>query len=156
MLPVIALFLALFAAQAPAPPGPPPTEPPTAPTSAQTAPAKPPCRNPDADGRYRIGCGVSAPQLTQRVEEKFPAGATAKNLRGGVTVSLMVDAEGNPADVHISHSMIDQVDKSSRAFQQQLEDNMVDAVKQYRFKPAMFQGKPVPVELNVELNFTAF
>ena len=152
----IALWLVLFAAQAPTPAAPPPAEPPTIPPPTQSAPAKPPCRNPDASGKYHIGCGVSLPELIDNVEPKFPAGSSAKDLRGGVVVSLMVDAEGNPADVHISHSMVDKGDKSSRAFQQQFEDHMVDAVKQYKFKPATFQGKPVPVELNVELAFTAF
>ena len=32
----------------------------------------------------------------------------------------------------------------------------VEAVKQYKFKPAMENGKPVLVELNVEVNFQIF
>src|SRR5665213_4339129 len=34
-----------------------------------------------------------------------------------------------------------------------LDEKAVEAVKQYRFKPAMEGGKPVPVELNIEVNF---
>lgn len=112
---------------------PPPTEPLTTPASAQSAPAKPPCHNPDASGKYRIGCGVSAPGLIHKVEPQFPAGSSAKDLRSGAAVSLVVDAEGNPTNVHLSHSMVDKVDRSSRARQQQLEDNVLEAVKQYRF-----------------------
>jgi protein TonB len=37
-----------------------------------------------------------------------------------------------------------------------LDEKAVEAVKQYRFKPAMEGGKPVPVELNVEVNFQIF
>jgi protein TonB len=37
-----------------------------------------------------------------------------------------------------------------------LDDNAIKAVQQYRFKPAMEGGKPVPVELNVEVNFQIF
>jgi hypothetical protein len=29
----------------------------------------------------------------------------------------------------------------------------VDAIEQYRFKPAMLLGKPVPVHVNIEVNF---
>jgi len=32
----------------------------------------------------------------------------------------------------------------------------VEAVKQYRFKPAMEGGKPVTVEMNVEVGFQIF
>jgi hypothetical protein len=34
-----------------------------------------------------------------------------------------------------------------------LDEKAVEAVKRYRFKPAMLQGKPVPVEVNIEVNF---
>jgi hypothetical protein len=34
-----------------------------------------------------------------------------------------------------------------------LDEKAVQAVKQYRFKPAMENEKPVPVELKVEVNF---
>ena len=37
-----------------------------------------------------------------------------------------------------------------------LDDKAVEAVKQYKFKPAMENGKPVLVELNVEVNFQIF
>jgi protein TonB len=34
-----------------------------------------------------------------------------------------------------------------------LDEKAVDAVKQYKFKPAMEGDKPVPVEVNLEVNF---
>jgi protein TonB len=37
-----------------------------------------------------------------------------------------------------------------------LDENAVAAVKQYRFKPATENGKPVAVYLNVEVNFEIF
>jgi protein TonB len=37
-----------------------------------------------------------------------------------------------------------------------LDEKAKEAVQQYRFKPAMENGKPVPVELNVEVNFQIF
>jgi protein TonB len=37
-----------------------------------------------------------------------------------------------------------------------LDGKAVDAVKLYRFKPALEAGKPVAVELNVEVNFQIF
>jgi protein TonB len=37
-----------------------------------------------------------------------------------------------------------------------LDEKAVEAVKQYRFKPAMENGKPVAVEMNVEVLFEIF
>ena len=37
-----------------------------------------------------------------------------------------------------------------------LDEKAVEAVKQYKFKPAMEGGKPVTVELNIEVNFQIF
>ena len=37
-----------------------------------------------------------------------------------------------------------------------LDEKAVAAVKQYRFKPAMENGKPVTVEMNVEVTFQIF
>jgi len=52
--------------------------------------------------------------------------------------------------------MVGKVNKSARSAQQLLEDDMVNAVRQYKFKPATFQGKPVPVDLDVEINIDVF
>jgi protein TonB len=34
-----------------------------------------------------------------------------------------------------------------------LDEKAVEAVRQYKFKPSMYQGKPVPVEITIEVNF---
>jgi periplasmic protein TonB len=57
-------------------------------------------------------------------------------------VSLIVDAQGNPQRVQVL-----------RPLGKGLDEKAVAAVRQYRFKPATLQGKPVAVELNIEVNF---
>jgi protein TonB len=37
-----------------------------------------------------------------------------------------------------------------------LDQKAIEAVKQYRFKPAHENGKPVAVQLNVEVDFRIF
>jgi protein TonB len=37
-----------------------------------------------------------------------------------------------------------------------LDEKALEAVREYRFKPAMQNGKPVKVEMNVEVNFQIF
>jgi hypothetical protein len=51
-------------------------------------------------------------------------------------------------DIKLSTPEANQRSKSER--------KVVEAVKQHKFKPAMENGKPVLVELNVEVNFQTF
>ena len=59
-------------------------------------------------------------------------------------------------DIHVVRSSADRIDKVHRAVALSLDQAAIDAVKKYRFEPATYQGKPVPVELYVEVNFEIF
>lgn len=37
-----------------------------------------------------------------------------------------------------------------------LDEKAVDVVRQYRFKPGMYEGKAVPVAITIEVNFQIF
>ena len=94
----------------------------------------------------KIGNGVSTPQLIHQVYPEFSAEARdEKNLNETVLVNLIVNQQGLPESVHVI-----------RAVGMGLDAQAVKAVTQYRFKPAMENGKPVPVMLNVEVNFQKF
>ena len=62
-----------------------------------------------------------------------------------MTVNLIVDEKGNPKNVRVV-----------RGAGMGLDQKAVDAVKQYKFKAAMEGGRPVAVELNIEVNFQIF
>ena len=64
---------------------------------------------------------------------------------GAVTVNLVVDTSGRPQKVHIV-----------RGVGMGLDQKALEAVRQYRFKPAMENGHPVPVQVNVEVQFQIF
>ena len=96
-------------------------------------------------GPRRIGGGVSAPQLIYSVEPEFSEEARKAKVAGNVLVNLWVDQNGNPSHVHVI-----------RGVGMGLDEKAVEAVRQYRFKPALENGKPVLVELNVEVNFQIF
>ncbi len=96
-------------------------------------------------GPRRIGGGVSAPILIYSVEPEFSEEARKAKVAGNVLVNLYVDQNGNPSHVHVI-----------RGVGMGLDEKAVEAVKQYKFKPAMENGKPVLVELNVEVNFQIF
>lgn len=96
-------------------------------------------------GPRRIGGGVSAPVLIYSVEPEFSEEARKAKVAGNVLVNLWVDTSGNPSHVRVI-----------RGVGMGLDEKAKEAVMQYKFKPAMENGKPVLVELNVEVNFQIF
>jgi protein TonB len=96
-------------------------------------------------GPKRIGGGVSAPVLLYSPDPEFSEEARKAKFMGIVTVNLWVDEKGNPQHVRIL-----------RGVGMGLDEKALEAVKLYKFKPAMEGGKPVLVELNVEVNFQIF
>jgi len=101
--------------------------------------------NGTGSGLRKIGGGVSSPVVLYAPEPEFSEEARKAKFMGVVLVNLIVDSQGHPQNVHVL-----------RGVGMGLDGKAVDAVKQYRFKPAMENGKPVPVELNVEVNFQIF
>jgi periplasmic protein TonB len=96
-------------------------------------------------GPRRIGGGVSAPILIYSFEPEFSEEARKAKVAGNVLVNLWVDTQGNPSHVRVI-----------RGVGMGLDEKALEAVRQYRFKPAMENGHPVLVELNVEVNFQIF
>jgi protein TonB len=119
----------------------------------QAASAEP---NPDASGKYHLGAGVTAPKLLFAPDPEFTDEARHKRVEGVTVVSLTVDASGNPQDVRVARSMAEDVNKKFKHAAMGLDQNAVEAVKQYRFQPGQFQGKPVPVEIQVSVNFRIY
>jgi TonB family protein len=58
---------------------------------------------------------------------------------------LIVDAEGNPRDIRVL-----------RGLGFGLDAKAIDAVRQWRFAPAKKDGKPVNVQVNVEVAFRLY
>jgi TonB family protein len=96
-------------------------------------------------GVMKVGGGVSAPQLIYSVEPEFSDEARRAKYQGLCVVSLIVDAQGNPQHI-----------QTARALGMGLDEKAIEAVKQYKFKPAYYHGHPVAVMLNVEVNFNIY
>jgi protein TonB len=78
-------------------------------------------------------------------DPEFSEEARKAKFSGNVVVSLIVDANGKPRNVHVL-----------RGVGMGLDQKAVEAVQQYKFKPALQNGKAVAVYLNVEVNFQIF
>ena len=96
-------------------------------------------------GVYHVGGGVSPPTVISSVDPEYSDEARRAKYTGIVVVSLIVDTQGNPQHVSVV-----------RRLGMGLDEKAVEAVRQYKFKPAMYQGHAVPVEVNIEVNFQIY
>lgn len=96
-------------------------------------------------GVYQVGGSVRPPVAIFTPDPEFSEEARKAKFSGNVVVSLIVDANGKPRNVH-----------ALRGVGMGLDEKAVEAVQQYKFKPALKDGKPVAVYLNVEVNFQIF
>lgn len=96
-------------------------------------------------GLHHVGGSVSKPVVLYSVEPEFSEEARKAKVSGDVMVYLWVDEQGLPSHVRVVQGI-----------GMGLDERAVDAVKQYRFKPAMENGKPVTVEMYVLVDFHIF
>jgi periplasmic protein TonB len=96
-------------------------------------------------GIMSVGGGVSAPQLIHSVQPEFTDEARQQKYQGAVEIQLIVDSNGNPENIQIVKHL-----------GMGLDQKAIDAVRQYKFHPAMYQGHPVPVRLVVDVDFHLF
>src|SRR3984957_12331562 len=97
-------------------------------------------------GVYQVGGGISAPTVIHSVEAEFSDEARRAKYQGVCMVSLIVDAQGNPQNIHVA-----------RALGMGLDEKAIEAIKQYKFKPAMKDGKTaVPVMITIEVDFRLY
>ena len=84
------------------------------------------------------------PKLIYDKDPVHPAKAMAdkKTLNGTCVVAMTIDEEGVPTDLHIVKSLRADYDQSA-----------LEAVREWRFKPAQRNGKPVATNVKTEIHF---
>ena len=94
---------------------------------------------PDKDGIYRVGGGVPPPQRADT--PRYPEEAKAAGIEGVVLAEVVVNAEGIVAEAKIVRSV------------PMLDEAALETVKQWRFRPSVVNGQPVPTRIVVTINF---
>lgn len=89
--------------------------------------------------------GVSAPVPLNTSVAAFTDAARRAHIQGICLIQLIVNTQGLPESPRVIRSIDPGLDR-----------NALQAVMQYRFKPAMKDGQPVPVMITVEVNFRLF
>jgi TonB family protein len=91
---------------------------------------------------FKVGGNVRPPTVVQRVEPHYPEEARDERIQGTVVLGIVVRVDGDVEGVRVVRSLDPRLDESA-----------VEAMKQWKFRPAMRDDTPVAVSLNVEVNF---
>jgi TonB family protein len=86
--------------------------------------------------------GVSMPKCQHGPDPEYPQEARKKKYEGVVVLMVVVTLAGKATDI--------QVIKSPGMG---LDEKAIEAVRKWRFKPAMKDGKPVNVKMPIEITF---
>lgn len=86
-----------------------------------------------------------APRLIYAPDPRFSEAARAAKTSGVVVVDLIVDTSGMPRNVRVIRTLGHGLDEVAK-----------DAVAQYRFVPARYQGQIVPAEIQIEVNLRPY
>jgi TonB family protein len=106
----------------------------------QSGGARPPSGTP-VPAVVAVGAGT-APVAISRTPPEYTDEARKAKWQGSVVLQVLVDENGVPKDIKIV-----------RALGMGLDQKAIEAVQQWRFKPMLLNGKPVPVSTNIEVNF---
>ncbi|MEP7305570.1 MAG: TonB family protein [Acidobacteriota bacterium] len=96
-------------------------------------------------GTYRLGSGVTTPQLVREVKPQYTSDAMRAKIQGEVWVECVIKADGSVGDVQVIRSL-------DSTFG--LDQEAIKAVRQWRFRPGTLKGEPVPVTVQVAVSFT--
>jgi len=93
-------------------------------------------------GPYRPGSGVEPPRLLKEVRAQYSDAARRANLEGEVELEIVIRRDGSVGDV-----------KVLRGLGMGLNEQAIQAVRQWRFAPARLKGTPVDVIVEVAVEF---
>ena len=141
------------AQNAPPPPPPPPPPPGTvggrrggASQDGNAPPPPPPPPPPQQSGNsapIRVGGDVAQSNIVYKVNPQYPPEARQARIEGVVVLSVQIAKDGTISDVKI-------ISASSPL----LIPGVVDAVRQWVYKPTLLNGEPVEVITTVTINFS--
>jgi protein TonB len=93
-------------------------------------------------GVFKVGGGISAPQPVSTPDPEYTDEARTAKRQGVCTLWLIVDAAGRPHDIRVVHGLGFGLDAKA-----------MEAVQRWRFDPALKDGKPVTVQISIEVEF---
>jgi TonB family protein len=97
--------------------------------------------SPQAEGPGERSAASADGSLLHRVEPEYPEAARQQNIQGSVILDVHIGADGAVQEVRVASGPPPLAQAAS------------DAVKQWKFKPRLSNGRPVEMQTRVTLNF---
>jgi TonB family protein len=89
--------------------------------------------------------GVTLPRVVREVKPVYTAAAMQAKIQGTVWMTAVVLENGDVGEVAVVKSLDQEYG---------LDQQAIDATRQWKFEPGTREGKPVPVEITIEMTFT--
>jgi TonB family protein len=93
-------------------------------------------------GVYRVGNGVSAPHIVEHPDPAYTEEARAAKLQGTVLLQVVVQPDGTAGQIQVLRSLDAGLDQKA-----------AEAVGKWKFQPGVKDGRAVPVQATIEVNF---
>ena len=87
--------------------------------------------------------GIVLPSVLKEVKPSYAPGAMERKVQGSVWMAVVVLDTGDVGDVRVTKSL-----------DAELDEKAIEAATQWKFKPGTKDGKPVAVEVTLEMTFT--
>ena len=88
---------------------------------------------------------ATPPRAIYSPAPEYSSQARKAGYQGVCTLVLIVEADGRPTHIRVSSSL-----------GMGLDEKAIEAVKRWRFAPALKDGKPVPVQITIEISFHTY
>ncbi len=112
------------------------------PQTAQSCNTDAPGQNDDNAVLYTNGKKVTPARLINKVPPVYPSKAKDQRVQGTVTFSAFINASGEIEELRLKSAPL------------LLYSAAADAVRKWRYEPTRLDGKPVPVTITIDVNFT--
>jgi periplasmic protein TonB len=91
---------------------------------------------------YDVGGDVKAPRVLHRVIPEFTEKSRDRHVEGSVILAAVVTSKGEPRQIRVQ-----------KGVEQDLDEQAVDALKQWQFAPGTKDNKPVATRVSIEIRF---
>lgn len=98
---------------------------------------------PHGPGPIRVGGNVQAATLLQQVQPVYPAALQAAGIEGTVLLEAIISKTGEPVTLTPQNTAVDPAFVSAA----------MDAVRQWRYRPALLNGMPIEIITTITVDF---
>jgi len=96
----------------------------------------------NSEGPPLTSLGVSAPAPLRKIDPKYPPTLIKERVEGEVVLYAVIRRDGSVDSIQLV-----------RGIDEQLDANAMEALSQWKFRPATRQGTPVDLEAIVHIPF---